>query len=426
MSLLLRGLAIALALLLVPVSLTRAQGPDPQRPENAGAERKVLVMLRMAPAHFRPDSGYGGSYGDGEGRSARWRAAQRLAREQGVSVVDEWPMPLLKVDCFVMVVPANQSTEDVAARLARDPIVSWSEPMHTYHGQAAPLTHNDPLYRLQPAAREWRLADLHQISTGRNVRVAVIDSMIDKTHPDLIGQVEMSENFVPDRSSAPEEHGTGVAGIIAARADNGVGIAGVAPEARLMALRACWQESAGPGSEPHGAATLCDSLALAKALEFAINHKAQVINMSLAGPSDQLLGRLLDIALADNITVVAAYDRNLPDGGFPASHKGAVAVLDEATGPPIAGVFNAPGRDVPTTEPGGRWFFVNGSSYAAAHVSGLFALLRQRTPVAHGASALVVAYRGEGINACATLLQKPEPCVCDCAHPREVLATVAK
>jgi hypothetical protein len=431
----LRNLALALALALAPVSLTlrpglilntsptRAQTPQVRKAAaEAQLERTVLVLLRMPPQHFRPGSSYGGGYGDGEGRSARWRAAQRLAHAHGVSLVDEWPMPLLGEDCFVMAVPAGQSVEEAAERLGKDPGVSWSQPMHSYQGKGDPVVHNDPLYPVQPAAREWRLAELHQIATGRNVRVAVIDSMIDKTNPDLQGQVETTQNFAPGRSDAPEDHGTGVAGVIAARADNGVGISGVAPDARLMGLRACWEEAAKGGA----AETVCNSLSLAKALDFAINHNAQVINMSLAGPPDMLLGRLLDAALARDIVVVGAYDRNLPGGGFPASHAGVVAVTDEATGPPIAGVLSAPGRDVPTTEPGGRWFLVNGSSYAAAHVSGLFALLRQHAPAAHGLAALVVARPADTIDACATLLQKSPPCHCGCAKPRELLAAVAK
>ena len=417
----LRGLALGLALVLTPVSLSWANGPGPPGLETPGSERQILVLLRMPPEHYRPNSDYGGNYGDGEGRSARRRIALRLAQEQGVSLVDEWPIPVLGVDCFVMTAPANQSPDDVAARLARDPRVSWSQPMHTYHGRGDPLTHNDPLYRVQPAAREWCLAQLHQVYTGRNVRVAVIDSMIDRTQPDLIGQVEMSENLVPDRSDAPEEHGTGVAGIIAARSDNGVGISGVAPQARLMGLRACWQEGGASGSQ-----TICDSFSLAKALDFAISHNAQVINMSLSGPTDFLLSKLLDVALAHDVIVVGAYDRNLPGGGFPASHGGVAAVIDESTGPPITGVFSAPGHDVPTTEPGGRWFLVNGSSYAAAHVSGLFALLRQRGPLVHGASALVIERPGNTIDACATLFQKSEPPNCDCASLHKILTTSAK
>jgi hypothetical protein len=394
------------------------------KPSEAEPERRILVMLRMAPQHFRPDASYGGGYGDGEGRSARWRTAQHLAQAQGVVLVDEWPMPSLGVDCYVMAAPRGSSVEAAVARLAHDPNVAWSEPMHTYHAQGDPPEHNDPLYRVQPAAREWRLAELHRISTGRNVRVAVVDSMIDRNHPDLRGQVELVQNFVADHAAAPEDHGTGVAGIIAARADNGLGIAGIAPQARLLGLRACWQRDAKAAAG--GAPTICDSLSLAKALDFAIAHRVQVINMSLSGPGDLLLSRLLDVALARDMVVVAAYDRNAVDGGFPASHRGVVPVIDEGAGPAIAGVFSAPGRDVPTTEPGGRWFLVNGSSYAAAHVSGLFALVRERAPLAHTASTLVVVRYGDTIDACATVLQSAEPCKCTCAQAHEISAVAAR
>jgi hypothetical protein len=383
----------------------------------AASSRQVLVLLRLPSEHFRPNSDYADSYGDGAGLSARRRIADRIAREHGLTVVTSWPMPLLGVDCFVMTVPADRSPEEVAAMLAHDPNVSFSEVMHVYRAQGGAVGHNDPLYRMQPAAIEWRLSDLHEVSTGRNVRVAVVDSKIETRHPDLAGQIQTSQDFVLDHPSASEQHGTAVAGIIAAVADNRLGIAGVAPHARLMALRACWQEA-------NAAATICDTLSLAKALHFAIDNRAQVINLSLGGPPDALLARLLDAAFARGITVVGAIDPSLPGGGFPASHPGVVAVSDDpATAP--AGAYIAPGRDVPTTEPGGRWFLVTGSSYAAAHVSGLFALLRQRNPLARGSLALVSARPGGGaIDTCATLTRTSGPCACACARAAESSAIV--
>lgn len=375
--------------------------------------QQVLVLLRLAPAHLHDGAGYGGAYSDGAGLAARRRIAERLAREHGLSLITGWPMSLVGVDCYVMAVPAGQTPAKVADDLARDPSVAWSEAMHTYRGQAA-ATPSDPLFRLQPAARDWRLADLHELATGRNVRVAVIDSMIDRTHPDLVGRFAVGENFMPERPGAPEQHGTGVAGIIAA-AENGVGMVGVAPEARLMPLRACWQPT---GS----AATVCDTLSLARALTFAIEHQAQVINLSLSGPPDLLLGRLLDIAMARRIVVVGAVDSERADGGFPASHGGVVAVTDDPHDSGLAGAFLAPGRDVPTTEPGGRWALVSGSSYAAAQVSGLFALLRQRNPRVQSSGALVTARAGgRAIDACATLLGASGHCDgCTCAQPARV------
>jgi subtilisin family serine protease len=318
------------------------------------------------------------------------------------------------VDCFVMSVPAGQSPEQVALVLARDPDVAGAQPMHVYRAQASVQTatpsareagkdpalvearHNDPLYLAQPAAREWRLADLHAVATGRNVKVAVIDSMVDVTQPDLAGQIQTRQDFVLDHPRAAEQHGTGVAGIIAAVADNHVGIAGVAPGARLMALRACWQDG------PSGA--VCDTLSLAKALYFAIGHNAQVINLSLSGPSDPLLGRLIDVALSHGAVVVGALDPQAADGGFPASHTGVVAVSDDPA-TTIAGVLVAPGREAPTTQPGGRFAFVSGSSYAAAHVSGLFALMREHNGKAATPVSLVTLRPGGGaIDTCASLM----------------------
>jgi subtilisin family serine protease len=146
-------------------------------------------------------------------------------------------------------------------------------------------------------------------------------------------------------------------------------------------------------------------LSLAKALHYAVDHDAQVINLSLAGPPDPLLGRLIDVATARGENVVAAFDRKLPGGGFPASHRGVVAVADEAVAPLPDGVYSAPGRDVPTTEPGGRWSVVDGASYAAAHVSGLLALVAERRPLEPRALALVRVRPGGEIDACASLLR---------------------
>jgi hypothetical protein len=415
-----RRLLFGLALWLTGVGLAMAGDPRTAPPGPPDQSQQVLLLLRLPPQHYRPNADYGGGYGDEQGHAARLRVASRLAREHGLALVTDWPMPLLGVDCFVLAVPPGQSPDAVAALLSRAPGVAWSEPSHVYHAQGATAARGDPLFRVQPAARAWRLNDLHQIATGRGVVVAVVDSMIEQTHPDLIGQVQVSENFVLDHPDAPEAHGTGVAGVIAARADNGIGIVGVAPRARLMALRACWQRPAGP---PGRVETVCNSLSLAKALHFAIEHNAQVINLSLSGPPAPLLGRLLDAASARGVVVVGAFDRGLPGGGFPASHPGVVAVEDDTLEAPPAGVYSAPGHDVPTTQPGGRWFLVNGSSYATAHVSGLFALARERRPLARGPLRLVAAKAGGGeIDACATLLRAAGPCDCACAHPSQYSA----
>jgi subtilisin family serine protease len=395
------GWLLSLAVALPPLACA---APDEPAAPPVVVGHQVLLLLRLPPDHYRPESAYSGGYGDGAAHAARRRVAAALAREHGLTLVTDWPMPLLGVDCYAMDVPAAQTPELVAQALSRDPRVAWAQVMNVYRTRG----HNDPLYSLQPAAQAWHLSELHAVATGRDVRVAVIDSGIDDHHPDLVGQIALKQNFVDGRRDAPEQHGTAVAGIIAARADNGIGIAGVAPNVRLLALRACWEEP--------DQATLCTSLTLAMALHHAIEHAAGVINLSLSGPSDRLLAKLIDAALARNITVVGAVDRELPDGGFPASHAGVIAVADTAD-PPAASsrALLAPGRDVPTTVPGGRWNLVSGSSYAAAHVAGLFALLRERLPPRDSplSAGSVVSFVDGEIDACATLARVAGDAACD-------------
>lgn len=410
------AIGLVLGLIFGAYGIEAARADDPVPAVAMAPADQVLVLLRLPPPHLRGAADYGDGYDDAIGHSARRRVADRLARAHGLTLDNDWAMPLIGVDCYVMILPADQSAQAAADALSREPGVAWAEPMNIYHGQSSATPPNDPLFAAQPAAHAWRLADLHQIATGRGVSVAVIDSMIDAAHPDLAGQILVRANFVQGRSEAPEDHGTGVAGVIAAVENNRVGVAGVAPRARLMALRACWQ----PSSPTSGAsATVCDTLGLAEALNFAITHDAKVINMSLSGPPDVLLGKLIDLAMTRGTTVVGAADQNLPGGGFPASHAGVVGVGTEDRSPLSAGLFTAPGRDVPTTKPGGVWSLVNGSSFSAAHVSGLFALMRERAPGALGATALVTVRSGGGaIDSCASLLKASGPCDCACLHSR--------
>jgi hypothetical protein len=365
-------------------------------------------MLRMPPEHHRAHGSYGGAYGDTASRAARERIAKRIASDNGLAVIDSWPMPILGVDCFVMEIGNGASQDEVIARVSKDRNVAWSQPLSEFHTRNSPVERSDPLFPTQPSAGSWKLAELHRVATGRGISVAVIDSQIQLDHPDLAGQITERADFVPGHAVAAEAHGTGIAGVISAREGNGVGIVGIAPGARLMALRACWQSGA-DGS------TRCDSLSLARALQYSIDHRAQIVNMSLSGPSDILLAKLIDLALERGMSVVAAFDPSLPKGGFPASETGVVAVADETLPslPPL--VYGAPGRDVPTTEPGGRWYLVDGSSYAAAHISGLLALIRER----HEPIELVTGPRDRVVDACASLLRTSANCDCDCAVAQE-------
>jgi subtilisin family serine protease len=403
----LRPLLIAL-LLALPLAATGSATPVRAAEEvapGADEDRQILVMLDMPAPHYRPNSGYGGSYGDLTSRAARERRARNIAERYGIELREGWPMPLVGVDCYVMVVPPGTPIDELIAQVSREPGVAWSQRMYGYAiGTGEVGAAGDPLYPVQPTAVEWKLRELQRSATGRGVRIAIVDSRADVDHPDLAGQFIADRDFVGDGFSGPETHGTHVAGIIGAKAGNGIGIAGVAPGARLLGLRACREVRGGQ----RAGVTLCNSLALAKALQFAIDNRANVINLSLSGPRDQLLTRLLDVALTRQIAVVAAFDRTLPGGGFPASLRGVVPVADETLQTMPDGVYGAPGRDLPTTQPGGGWSLVNGTSYAVAQVSGLVALAGEggRRPL----SANLVRTGDGKVQACATVLGRTSRC----------------
>jgi hypothetical protein len=406
--------ACVLGLMIAAAAICRAQAPAPAGAPPGGEERRILVMLRIPPAHFRPDASYGGGYDAQSGRALRHHIASALASAHGLVLESDWPMVSLGVDCFLMTVADERPLPALLDELAQDSRTAWAQPLHKFHS----LAHNDPLFALQPAASAWHLAELHAVTTGRNVSVAQLDSGVEVSHPDLAGQISIAENFVDAHPYVAERHGTAVAGIIAARADNGIGIAGVAPGARLMALRACWEV---------GTAADCNSFTLAKAFQFALDRGATVINMSVTGPEDKLLHMLLDAAVVRRVTVVGAVDPLIAGGGFPASHPGVIAVsADGANGagdPPAA--VTAPGHDVPTTLPVDRWGFVDGSSFAAAHVSGMVALLQQLAPslgleqtrallrIAAGADS-ATGSAAQRIDACAAIARAARACSCKC------------
>jgi subtilisin family serine protease len=383
-----RGFAFLAAMLLaIGGALTAGAAEAANAPAQAEtvAMRRVMVMLRLGAEHYRAGGDYGGAYGDAMGEKARLRLARRIAREHGLRVIEAWPMPKLGIDCVVMEIRDGRSSASVAAELTMLPGVSWSQPLNEFRMQSAAPAYNDRLAAAQP----WRLASLHKLTTGKGETIAIIDSRIDTSHPDLAGQIAMSRDFAAPGRAVAERHGTGVAGIIGARAGNGMGIAGVAPGARILGLRACWER-------PYGGPTVCDTLSLAKALMFAIENRAGVINLSLTGPQDRLLEGLIGLGLARGATIVAAVDGDNPRNSFPAFVAGVVPVSASRLSIGEPPVYIAPGLDVPTTEPEGKWSVVSGSSFAAAHVSGLAALLRQLSRSGRSASpGLLLGPRGE-------------------------------
>ncbi len=352
------------------------------------AERQVVVTIedsrapRLVAAAGATPRALGGSVAY-RGSALAQDIARDLARDYRLEWVAAWRIDVLGVHCVVFRVPGNDARERLLARLRADVRVESAQPMQRFHTSSQPLTWNDPYFPLQRALVRMRVPQAQALATGRQVRVAVIDTGADTGHPDLAGRIAQSVNFVDADGTRfrRDRHGTAVAGAIAAAAGNGTGIVGVAPGVQLMMLKACWE------AEP-GSAAVCNSLTLAEALAHAIERGAQVINLSLTGPADPLLERLVQRAVQDGIVVVAA--DVAPRAGeplpFPLQVRDVIAIGDaddHAVTPTVNAArlrLGAPGHEVLTTVPGGRYDYVTGISMSVALASGVVALLLELRP----------------------------------------------
>jgi subtilisin family serine protease len=254
------------------------------------------------------------------------------------------------------------------------------------------MRYNDPYVDLQRGFAEIDAALAQRVSQGKGVDVALVDTGVDIKHPDLKGRIRGVHDMLDDSVAAlgGDRHGTEVAGIIAAVGGNNLGIVGVAPKARLSVYQACWH--------PAGKSTAhCNTFTLAKALAALIDTDIRVINLSLGGPPDPLLELLLMALLRQDRIVVVAMP---PDGrieGFPAATPGVIVVRSAQSSKAPAGVMDAPGEDILTTQPNGRYDFASGSSLAAAHVSGIAALLLSLSPDLHANAARRILQRSSTI-----------------------------
>ncbi|MEV8513422.1 type VII secretion-associated serine protease mycosin [Dactylosporangium sp. NPDC051484] len=251
----------------------------------------------------------------------------------------------------------------------------------------------------------WQLTalgvrDAWKVSIGKGVVVAVIDSGVDARHPDLVGQVLPGIDLVnPEANDAgrvdPVGHGTTVAALIAGSSKDSSGVEGIAPGAKILPIRVLDKEN-----------KYDDPDVVAQAVRWGVDHGATVINLSLGGAMrSEAIAAALRYAAAHDVVVVActgniATDPSIHQVWYPAREPGVVAVAGlgtartgganpagnggetlwsgSLTGPET--VLTAPAVNLTGARPGGGYWQVQGTSFAAPLVAGVASLVRARYP----------------------------------------------
>ena len=301
--------------------------------------------------------------------------ADALARSHGMERIASQKFPLVDGTVGLFRIIDRRPADTVRRELAADVRVKSVQPNFRYvlQDQKKTLTEGDPA---QYAVAQLRLPQAHTLARGMNVTIAVIDSGIDVKHPELANSVADSFDALGSKEG-PHVHGTGIAGAIVAHAR----LMGSAPEARLLAIRAFGSASGAAEST---------SYVILKGLDYAVEHGAQIVNMSFAGPKDPMIERGIAATAARGILLVAAAGNAGAKSPplYPAANPNVIAVSGTDAQEKLFTASNrgnhiaiaAPGVDIFLPAPDEKYQITSGTSFSAAYVSGIAALIMERNP----------------------------------------------
>jgi len=328
------------------------------------------------------------------------QVANRLINAFGLVTLSQTRLDILGTSLFRFRIPANRTVEDVVASLSREPGVETSQPnwRYTLNDGATAAVPLDAA-RSSPASTRTTLPqyalDLidarkaNAISRGTDVLIAVIDTGIEEDHPEIAGSIAGQFNTFPSKDIIPDTHATAIASIMTAKRE----LAGIAPGARILSVQAFTptvgkSAAADRPSKPQqkmngGRGT---SQRIVAGLNWSLLKGARIVNMSFSGPPlDTLAGKMIAKGSEAGVIFIAAAGNGGPEAppAYPAAdpaviavtaidaHKNLYANANVGTYIDIA----APGVDVMAAAKGGTYDLASGTSFAAAHVSAVTALV---------------------------------------------------
>ncbi|MCI0482357.1 MAG: S8 family serine peptidase, partial [Candidatus Dadabacteria bacterium] len=220
-------------------------------------------------------------------------AIDDLSEKYNLDAAGSAALGSINATMVLFTIPDGRSVISVSNILSSDPAVLLSQPNFYYNSLSGE--------NVQYGVKKIRADAVHEITTGKGIIVAVIDTGIDFNHPSLKDKIILKSDFLnPDFNGFTiDGHGTSVAGIIAA-AGQGEGVIGVAPGVSIMAVKSCRSD------RKDSKKAICSSDKLAGGLDFAISNRAQIINFSLGGPKDGIIAELIARANSSGIIMVAA------------------------------------------------------------------------------------------------------------------------
>ena len=301
-------------------------------------------------------------------------AIANFTRANGLVLLGTHPLPLINAALYQFRITDRRTVPAVLAGMRGDARLASAQPNFLYVlRDSGPRVDGAPD---QYAAIKMHLAQAHALARGNGVLIALIDAGVDATHAELRGSIAQGLDAVKG-AVRPHAHGTAMASAIIAHGR----LMGVAPAARIVAIRAF---------DGDGDSAQSTSVRLLDSLQWASTSGARVINMSFSGQSDAQLQAMVAALRQKGLVLVAAAGNDGPGAApdYPAAYPGVIAVTAIDADDHLLGVANrgsyiavaAPGVEIVVAKPNGGYGFSTGTSIAAAHVSGLVALLLERNP----------------------------------------------